>query len=285
MSGTRAASVGGLFSGSRALACRLCALESDAVQRCSVPEDAYLFIVASRVDRDTTLLVDETRIELAHGRPASVVPVNFGQTVRSARPGRSGSYHYIACDRDYVSLLCDELYGLGAVRFTPGQRPASENLLGDLLRFRAELASPRGSGPMLYPRSLGNLVILDLLGSAITPRDVAAGHRLRSDGVRRVCALMRERCGDEHLVAELASVAGMSASHFFARFRHETGRTPHQFLNRIRISEAMRLLEGATPVAEVCRTVGFTSLSGFEEAFKRHVGMSPLEYRASRLRG
>jgi len=86
---------------------------------------------------------------------------------------------------------------------------------------------------------------------------------------------------DEPLDLEaLARAAHVSPRHFSRSFRQTFGETPHRYLLTRRIERARHLLRTTDmQVAEVCLAVGFRSVGSFTTTFRRHVGMSPTEYR------
>ncbi|MFC5751107.1 helix-turn-helix transcriptional regulator [Actinomadura rugatobispora] len=83
-------------------------------------------------------------------------------------------------------------------------------------------------------------------------------------------------------VAAVAGRAGYSRYHFVRLFREVYGETPGSYLARRRIERAQELLRSANlTVTEICLLVGFSSLGTFCTRFKRKVGMTPTEFRAS----
>ena len=66
-------------------------------------------------------------------------------------------------------------------------------------------------------------------------------------------------------------------------FRREAGETPHQFVTRLRLKEAARLLRASDQtVLQIALAVGSENASHFSVQFKRGYGVMPLAYR---LRG
>lgn len=79
----------------------------------------------------------------------------------------------------------------------------------------------------------------------------------------------------------------MSRTTFALHFRTIAGVAPLTYLTQWRMRLAERALrEQNRPVAEVARSLGYTSESAFSTAFKRVAGSSPRAYRmAARASG
>src|SRR5438093_9811 len=81
-------------------------------------------------------------------------------------------------------------------------------------------------------------------------------------------------------VAALASAARLSPAHFSREFRRTFGETPHQYLLTRRLERAAALLRNTDrSVAEICFTVGLSSVGSFTTSFGRAFGLSPTAYR------
>lgn len=81
-------------------------------------------------------------------------------------------------------------------------------------------------------------------------------------------------------VADMARAAGLSRSHFHAAFRRAFGESPHAYLLTRRLERAAAMLRTTDrSVAEICHSVGLTSVGSFTTSFTRTYGMSPLSYR------
>lgn len=81
-------------------------------------------------------------------------------------------------------------------------------------------------------------------------------------------------------VKELATIAQVSVAQLERHFRHVFQVTPQQMLTRLRIEEAMQLLQGQETVADIGLRCGFSDQSAFTRQFKATVGMTPRDYRA-----
>jgi transcriptional regulator GlxA family with amidase domain len=81
-------------------------------------------------------------------------------------------------------------------------------------------------------------------------------------------------------VATMASLSGLPERSFKRRFRQATGMSPIEYVHTLRIEEAKHMLEaGNAPVEAVANDVGYEDAGFFSRLFRRHVGLSPNEYR------
>ncbi|MBJ7330301.1 MAG: helix-turn-helix domain-containing protein [Solirubrobacteraceae bacterium] len=81
-------------------------------------------------------------------------------------------------------------------------------------------------------------------------------------------------------VDEMVGWSGLPARTFARRFKAATGHTPIDYVQRIRIEQAKRMLETSTkPVDEISWGVGYEDPASFRRLFKRLTGMAPRDYR------
>lgn len=81
-------------------------------------------------------------------------------------------------------------------------------------------------------------------------------------------------------IAERFSVSETSLKNYF---RGVYGQNVSSWLREIRMNEAARLLtDTKRPIAEISEQVGYSNQGKFAAVFKKHSGLSPLEYRRSK---
>jgi len=81
-------------------------------------------------------------------------------------------------------------------------------------------------------------------------------------------------------VDELASLAGMSPSHFARTFKHVMGTSPINWLRRERINQAKRrLTETDDAVKEIAQQCGYADAFYFSRDFKQFTQCAPSDYR------
>ena len=104
----------------------------------------------------------------------------------------------------------------------------------------------------------------------------------RSAQLRRALDLTEARLDQVSRFEEVATDVGLSPRSLARRFSCEIGMTWRQALRRLRMVRAVELLaQEGSPVTEVGLSVGYTSLSAFNAAFREFAGRTPSEYRAS----
>ena len=99
--------------------------------------------------------------------------------------------------------------------------------------------------------------------------------------VQRAMGFMQQHFRRNCDLGTIAAAAGLSAQHLIRLFRKESGRTPAEYLWRIRESEGLRLLRhtGLT-IAEIAGLCGFQNPFHFTRRMKQRFGHPP---RALRL--
>ena len=99
---------------------------------------------------------------------------------------------------------------------------------------------------------------------------------LSAVGARRVREYLDENFVRKVMVAELASVAGVSPNHFIARFASTFGMPPHRYLINLRLDFAEKLLvDGELAIAEVAYLAGFSDQSHLAATMKKYRGRTP----------
>jgi AraC family transcriptional regulator len=99
--------------------------------------------------------------------------------------------------------------------------------------------------------------------------------------IGRAQRYIRMNIGEALSLAKISKEAGSSSYHFARLFLAYTGETPFDFLRRIRLATALRMLqddpEGS--VTEVALSVGYETPSAFNKVFKKTLNMTPSDFR------
>lgn len=139
----------------------------------------------------------------------------------------------------------------------------------------AELATP--SEP-LYAEALSLALTLHLLAaySSKAGKPIIPKGKLSSIQLKMVIDLAQSQLGQGLSLDELASILNMSPFHFTRLFKNTTGVPPYQFILRLRLERAKRLIAmRQLSLMEIAQTVGFFDQSHFTNTFRRAFGMTP----------
>lgn len=98
-------------------------------------------------------------------------------------------------------------------------------------------------------------------------------------GVERAIDYMLTNLSEPLTIVEVASVSGLSPSHFARRFRSATGAPPHQYLMSMRVERAKGMLARREPIAEVAVACGFSHQEHLTRIFRRLTGLTPGGFR------
>jgi AraC-like DNA-binding protein len=98
--------------------------------------------------------------------------------------------------------------------------------------------------------------------------------------IARAEQILAERVENPPPMEALARELGVAYSHFRREFKTRTGLPPKQYLLRLRLEKARRLLGNTPdPVKTIADQLGFNSPFHLSAAFKKEFGISPAHWR------
>ena len=107
-----------------------------------------------------------------------------------------------------------------------------------------------------------------------------AANQAEDGFLESIIHFMNEHIGRKLTLADMASFAGYSTSHFSSLFCRLTKQTPMSYFNQLRIQKACELLDFTDmKVNQVCFKIGIDDPYYFSRLFKQVMGCSPREYR------
>ncbi len=162
---------------------------------------------------------------------------------------------------------------LQSLLLTPGLRKILEQTVATIKRKRL---SP------LYHKELQiefYAIILEIMEQLRQPASP------RFSVLRRAEEYIEHNLRKNISVAELAGACQLSESHFFIRFKEESGLTPLDFVLRKKLGAVeQRLRESSRSITEIAFEFGFSSSQYFAVIFKRYFGCSPGQWRKQKGR-
>lgn len=185
---------------------------------------------------------------------------------------------------------CSHEYGCGdrcfIVQFSDAAIEAVAEARGRAVLPRSTVFAPsprleaRLREAMAGPADEGAYRLLDAVLEAGEPEVPPSLRRDDRDRAHAAARYLERHLTRAVPLDEVAAHVATSLYHFVRLFQQELGLTPHQYLIRARLREALRLLSAENrAVTEVAFAVGFHDVSHFSRTFSRHVGASPQAYR------
>lgn len=102
--------------------------------------------------------------------------------------------------------------------------------------------------------------------------------------VECVCQIIAKRYMEQLSVTGLAEMVNLTPAYLCVLFKQAMGKTINEYLTQERMKQAKELLANSNiHLYDVCYKVGYFSPSYFSRIFKKYVGMTPREYRESRM--
>ena len=148
--------------------------------------------------------------------------------------------------------------------------------------LKAEAESDYASGP-LYGESLALAVCAHLLRQRFGKDSLAAkkgGMAPRT--LRRVLDYIESNLDSPVRMADLAELSGLSQYRFAHNFKCATGVPPYQCVLLARLDRAKQMLRQTNlSVLDIAYAVGYQSIIRFNSLFRRELGTTPSNYRAS----
>lgn len=98
--------------------------------------------------------------------------------------------------------------------------------------------------------------------------------------IHKVLTYIRRNVSCRLDIDDLAGQACMSKGHFIREFKKATGETPNVFITRLLLERArFSLITTDQPVKQIADSLGYEDFSYFNRLFKKHIGLTPQQYR------
>jgi AraC family transcriptional regulator of arabinose operon len=135
------------------------------------------------------------------------------------------------------------------------------------------------SGPRKTELDHNLLEQLLLRCASSLPRDTSRGLDPRVKAAR---AYIDEHFAEDIGLADIAAASNLSASRLSGLFRQQTGASVMAYRNELRLVKAAQLLlHSNLRIADIGQRVGYTEQAFFSRIFRKHLGMSPRQYRSN----
>lgn len=197
---------------------------------------------------------------------------------------------FVAMPFDFMyNLLPANHYGVsGCISlFDDPVIPLSEEdaarFVADIHRIRERMNDRRH---LFYEELMGSLaltMIYDLFDFHAKLHDCVPASERTTHVVRGLLSLLEAgRCKRRRDVAYYAGQLNVTAKYLSETVRHNTGRSVSYLIDRHAVPIVAEYLKNSDlSLTQICEEMNFASLSYFSRYVRKHLGMSPSEYRAA----
>lgn len=159
----------------------------------------------------------------------------------------------------------------------PPLRWLVRRLMDEIVNFDGNL---RSEDQAVALRAMICAVLVEVMRRVLTPPTVP------KEFVAAAITYLREHLHEQIQIPDLVKHLGFSRARMFEMFKLETGLTPNDYLQRLRVERAKELLKTTRKsVTEIALNTGFTSGQYFCTVFRRYAGISPVSYRNAKSSG
>lgn len=129
---------------------------------------------------------------------------------------------------------------------------------------------------------VANLTLSYFLASFVLPENFQQEPTLTASATptNRAIVFMQTNLSNTVTLDDIAQAANLSVSFFSRKFKQETGYSPIEYFNHLRIQKACQLLHfSELRINEVASQLGIDDPFYFSRLFKKQMGVSPVVYR------
>ncbi len=255
------------------------------------PEEEHDFWEINYADKeDIFVVINGEKIELKQGQMIFIKP-NQPHYVESQNKEPNLFIISFVCRSQSMNFFQDKKYDV-----PEGYRYLLQNIMAeaeatfDLPDFDPNLnklrlkENPNLGGEQIIKNSLESLLIymLRVAQKRQTTQEffiskIEDSNELEDEIVR----ILRARIYGKLTLKELSADLHYGTTRLCTFFREKTGASIYQTYLKFKIDEAKKLIRKNVPFTEIADLLCFDSISTFAFVFKKHVGMTPSEYRSS----
>ncbi len=255
------------------------------------PEEKHDFWEINYADKEDIFVgVDGEKLELKQGEMLFIKP-NQPHYVESGEKEPNLFIISFSCRSESMNFFSDKKYAVPEnYRYLLQNIMAEADATFDLPEFDPNLnklklkETPNLGGEQIIKNSLESLLIymLRTAQKRSTTQEffvskIADSSELEDEIVR----ILRASVYGKFSLKDLSASLHYGTTRLCTFFREKTGKSIYQTYLKLKLDEAKKLIRKNKSFAEITDLLCFDSLSTFTFVFKKHVGMTPSEYRAS----
>ena len=255
------------------------------------PEEQHDFWEINYADKENVFIgIDGKKIELKQGEILFIKP-NQPHFVESGNKEPNLFIISFTCRSESMKFFCDKKYFVPEhYRYLLQNIKAEADSTFEIPDFDPNLNAlqlkekPNLGGEQVIKNALEVLLIYLLRNAQHRETSqeffvskIADSSELEDEIVR----ILRSKVYAKFTLADLSAQLHYGTTHLCTFFREKTGKSIYQTYLKFKIDEAKKLIRKGKSFSEIAELLCFDSISTFAFVFKKHVGMTPSEYRNS----
>lgn len=255
------------------------------------PEETHDFWEINYADKENVFVgIDDKKIELKQGEILFIKP-NQRHFVESGDKEPNLFIISFSCRSECMNFFMDKKYSVPEnYRYLLQNIMSEANDTFQLPDFDPHLNElklkecPNLGGEQIIKNSLETLLIYLLRSEQKRPSSqeffvskIADSSELEDEIVR----ILTSKVYGKFKLSDLCETLHYGSTHLCTFFREKTGMSIYQTYLKLKIDEAKKLIRKNKSFSDITDILCFDSISTFAFVFKKHVGMTPSEYRNS----
>lgn len=215
--------------------------------------------------------------ELHAGYPVNDLPFRMMAIVFDMNLLSSHTYDHI--QNKYMDPLIKQ--SLLLPEQISGSQPWEQAIISDLIHLIDDYAQKKPAYELRMKADL-YLIFAELIshGEWVAEAFVPLADSSKIDRLKQVLQYIHDHYQNKIQVSDLAGLLSMSEGHFCRYFKSILRQTPIEYVNSIRINQAIQLLRNPNnKIIDISMDVGFENPSYFIKTFKRYKQCTPSEFR------
>jgi AraC-like DNA-binding protein len=194
----------------------------------------------------------------------------FGLALTASRPSDWKATTFDASDLRRLRRALDTA-GRKAHPFSPALHWLVRQLMEETSNYQA---NPQHAEAGIAMRALICAVLVEVMRQILVPPTEP------KEFVAAAIAYLRQRLQESVRMDDLVRHVGFSRARVFDMFKKQTGLTPNDYLQRLRIETTQKQLRQTNlSVTDIGLATGFSSGQYFSTVFARYTGVSPTDFR------
>ena len=246
---------------------------ADGRKVCYARHSHEIFSIGAIISGRCNYLHEKT----SHGIGAGTVVVMNPGDVHACNPvdDQLWSYVMLYVDAQWLAGLGLDEAQSGVFQPVAATHSQSPELFSGLTRLYAQLVDPHLDVLAKHEAAIVFFAMMQqALGSPVVLRKVA------SQRVERAAEYIDAHYLRTIRLQDICEAASLSEAYLIRAFEQHYHMTPHAYLINRRIQHAQTQLREGAPIADIAQQTGFADQAHFQRVFKKHLAVTPGQYKA-----